>query len=99
VSNGNSQLIGIEAENCGYINPKSPLYDPWPPHQIESYQIGVAALLRFIKQQATMCAGHKEYALPKGRKTDPTFDMTEFRVGVSRHMTDMAHEHEVALTS
>jgi peptidoglycan hydrolase-like protein with peptidoglycan-binding domain len=26
-----------------------------------------------------MCCGHKEYALPAGRKPDPTFDMAGFR--------------------
>src|SRR5262249_23708157 len=29
------------------------------------------------------CAGHKEYALPKGRKDDPDFDMNAFRLSVA----------------
>jgi hypothetical protein len=27
-----------------------------------------------------MCVGHKEYAQPPGRKIDPSFDMTAFRL-------------------
>jgi len=33
-----------------------------------------------------MCCGHKEYALPRGRKPDPSFDMTAFRAGVDAIM-------------
>ena len=34
-----------------------------------------------------MCCGHKEYALPPGRKTDPTFDMDDFRFKVGLIMS------------
>jgi hypothetical protein len=30
----------------------------------------------------SMCCGHAEYALPKGRKSDPTFDVDQFRLDV-----------------
>jgi peptidoglycan hydrolase-like protein with peptidoglycan-binding domain len=33
-----------------------------------------------------MCCGHKEYALPIGRKDDPTFDMDDFRRQVAAIM-------------
>jgi peptidoglycan hydrolase-like protein with peptidoglycan-binding domain len=33
---------------------------------------------------AERCAGHKEYALPHGRKTDPTLDMPSFRDAVAK---------------
>ena len=33
-----------------------------------------------------MCAGHKEYALPHGRKDDPNFDMVMFRKDVAKLM-------------
>jgi peptidoglycan hydrolase-like protein with peptidoglycan-binding domain len=71
--NGNSSFIGIEAEHSG--RPA----DPWPDVQMDAYRRGVAALLRKIGAQANMCCGHKEYALPAGRKPDPTFDMASFR--------------------
>lgn len=77
VVNGNSNLIGIEAENTGL-----PTDFPWPEVQLDAYRRGVAAILKRIAKPADFCAGHKEYALPKGRKTDPDFDMNAFRAGV-----------------
>jgi N-acetyl-anhydromuramyl-L-alanine amidase AmpD len=76
VTTGNSSFIGIEAENTGVAG------DPWPAVQMEAYQRGVAALLDKIGAKTIMCAGHKEYALPAGRKTDPDFDMDDFRAKV-----------------
>jgi hypothetical protein len=74
---GNSSFIGIEAENTGGAN------DPWPAVQMDAYQRGVAAILRHIGKGADACAGHKEYALPHGRKPDPSFDMVQFRQAVA----------------
>jgi hypothetical protein len=73
VTDGNAHLIGIEAENVGDAT------DPWPGVQMDSYKRGCAALLAHIGAPPVMCAGHKEYALPKGRKDDPSFDMDQFR--------------------
>lgn len=77
---GNSTFIGIEAENAGDG------HDPWPAVQLEAYARGVAAILSHIGAAAIMCAGHKEYALPKGRKVDPSFDMAKFRESVAHYM-------------
>jgi len=77
VTTGNSSFIGIEAENSGL--PK----DPWPDIQMDAYHRGVAAILGKIGAPAIMCCGHKEFALPPGRKDDPDFDMTKFRAGVA----------------
>jgi len=74
--NGNSNFIGIEAENSGLAD------DPWSDVQMDAYRRGVAAILRRIGQPSIFAAGHKEYALPKGRKVDPSFDMNNFRLGV-----------------
>jgi peptidoglycan hydrolase-like protein with peptidoglycan-binding domain len=79
ITAGNSHFIGIEAENTG--NPDD---QPWPSVQMEAYRRGVAAILRHAGRDTEWCAGHKEYALPHGRKTDPSFDMAEFRLGVSQ---------------
>ncbi len=73
ITSGNSSFIGIEAENTGLTN------DPWPDVQIDAYRRGVAAILKKIGANAVMCCGHKEYALPAGRKSDPSFDMSDFR--------------------
>ena len=78
---GNSQMIGIEAENTGLPNDQ-----PWPAVQMDAYIRGVAAILKQIKADAVMACGHKEYAQPKGRKSDPTFDMVAFRAAVERAM-------------
>jgi hypothetical protein len=74
VTDGNAHFIGIEAENTG-----GPDDRPWPAVQIDAYVRGVAALLRHIGRDESWCVGHKEYALPKGRKDDPDFDMDAFR--------------------
>lgn len=84
VVNGNSELIGIEARNAG--NGK----DIWEEAQLDAYAVGVAAILKHIKADAVMAAGHKEYALPRGRKIDPTFDMVEFREDVENIMSGKA---------
>lgn len=84
VKDGNTYAIGIEAENTGLVS--GPKADPWPWVQMNAYQRGVAAILTRIKAGARMCAGHKEYATPKGRKIDPTFDMIEFRKWVMHFM-------------
>jgi hypothetical protein len=89
VTNGNSNFIGIEAENTGVGNDF-----PWPEVQMDAYRRGVAAILRHIGRNADFCAGHKEYALTNagklGRKTDPDFDMVAFRKGVAEILSGTA---------
>jgi N-acetyl-anhydromuramyl-L-alanine amidase AmpD len=80
IVNGNSQFIGIEARNDGDGS-------VWPAAQMLAYAAGEAAILEHIGADAVMAVGHKEWALPKGRKIDPTFDMIEFREDVEAHMT------------
>jgi hypothetical protein len=81
---GNTNFIGIEAENTGLPS------DAWPAVQLDAYRRGVAALLKKIRANAIMCCGHKEYALPHGRKDDPSFDMNDFRQQVSAIMAGTA---------
>lgn len=83
-STGNSSFIGIEAENTGQTT--GPNADPWPAVQLDAYRRGVAAILTKINADAIMCCGHREYALPVGRKPDPTFDMDDFRRQVAAIM-------------
>lgn len=84
VTSGNTNFIGIEAEYTGVAG------DPWPAVQLDAYHRGVAAILKKIGAEPIMCCGHKEYALPKGRKSDPDFDMGEFRRQVTAIMNNTA---------
>ena len=77
VSEGNTHFLGIEAENTGLGN------DPWPQIQMDAYRFGVAAILQHLNRGAEWCAGHKEFALPQGRKSDPNFDMASFRAAMA----------------
>ena len=78
VALGNSRFIGIEAENTGLADDW-----PWPAAQLDAYQRCVAAPLRHLDRPAAWCCAHKEYALPKGRKRDPQFDMPAFRAAAA----------------
>ncbi len=80
ITAGNTSFIGIEAENQGIPA------DPWPAVQVESYKRGCAAILKKLGADVSMCCGHKEYALPRGRKPDPSFDMDAFRNDVDAIM-------------
>lgn len=73
---GNSRLIGIEAESVG-------TRDDWTNAQRESYPRGVAALLDHLRLGPERAIGHREWA--PGRKIDPAFwDMGAFRAAVAR---------------
>lgn len=85
VTDGNASFIGIEAENTGGTDDF-----PWPDVQLNAYHRGVAAILMHIGQSVDFCAGHKEYALPSGRKADPDLDMHAFRLSVSEIMNGTA---------
>ena len=62
---------------------------------MDAYRRGVAAILKKIRANAIMCCGHKEYALPIGRKDDPTFDMNDFRSQVSAIMAGVAPDPSI----
>jgi peptidoglycan hydrolase-like protein with peptidoglycan-binding domain len=79
IASGNTNFIGIEAENTGQRND-----DPWPAIQVDAYHRGVAAVLKHAGLTAESCAGHKEFA-PK-RKPDPSLDMPSFRASVAAIM-------------
>ncbi|MDQ3907528.1 MAG: N-acetylmuramoyl-L-alanine amidase [Acidobacteriota bacterium] len=85
VVNGNANFIGIEAENTGL-----PGDTPWPDVQLDAYHRGVAAILKKIGRGPDFCAGHKEYALPHGRKDDADFDMDAFRTSVAEIINGVA---------
>lgn len=80
VVEGNKHFIGTEVENNG-------IGEPWPEIQMDAFARGQAAIAKFCGFSAEMVAGHKEYALPPGRKIDPNFDMGAFRLRVAKFMT------------
>lgn len=85
ITAGNSSFIGIEAENTGRVE------DKWPEVQLDAYHRGVAAILSHLGRDESMCCGHKEYALPRGRKVDPhSLNMDAFRAEVARRLNNPA---------
>lgn len=77
VKHANPHAIGIEAENNGEG-------EPWGDELMESYVRLVAALLKEFKLPLSAVVGHKEIAIPRGRKIDPSFSMDSFRSAVKR---------------
>ena len=67
----NSHAIGIEAEATGL--------DSWPAHQINEYAKLCKALIKEFGLSTSRVRGHKEVAVPRGRKPDPNFNMSQFR--------------------
>lgn len=80
VTDGNRSFIGIEAENDG-------IGEKWPAVQLDAYKRCVAAILKHVGAKPIMSVAHREYALPKGRKIDPTgISMDDFRADVAKLM-------------
>lgn len=78
------RTIGIEAEHPGS--------GPWPPAQVDAYDRGVAALLRELGQDAQHYAGHREWALPRGRKVDPGgLELDAQRTRIARLLAAPSH--------
>lgn len=68
---GNVYSIGIEAEHPGI--------GVWTNAQYDAYVRLCVALCEHYHLPASRVLGHKEVCAPAGRKTDPNFDMVEFR--------------------
>lgn len=79
---GNSNAIGIEAEGTG-IPATNIGHAYWPDVQYNSYIKGVKALQAAYGIPKSRVLGHKEAAVPLGRKPDPNFSMDEFRAALS----------------
>lgn len=71
----NWHAIGIEAEHDGL--------SPWPQVQYDAYVRLCRALCDHYGLPTSRVEGHKEIATPRGRKTDPNFDMDAFRAHVA----------------
>ncbi|HTF54635.1 MAG TPA: N-acetylmuramoyl-L-alanine amidase [Pseudonocardia sp.] len=78
----NDEFLGIEAESCG-------TKDDWTPAQRDAYPRLVASCLYYMSRSAGRFCGHKECALPTGRKIDPAFwDLIAFRTQVGYLLAD-----------
>ena len=78
----NDEFLGIEAESTG-------TRDDWTPQQRDCYPRLVAALLFYIRRGADRACGHKECAVPGGRKIDPAFwDLSGMRRQVAYYLAD-----------
>ncbi|GEL20848.1 N-acetylmuramoyl-L-alanine amidase [Pseudonocardia asaccharolytica] len=78
----NWTFLGIEAESRGTV-------DDWTPAQRDAYPRLVAALLHYMRRGADRACGHKECALPPGRKIDPAFwDLPALRRRVDWMLAD-----------
>ena len=78
---GNSNAIGIEAEGTG-IPSTNTGHAYWSEVQYQSYIRGVKALQAAYGIPTAHVLGHKEAAVPAGRKPDPNFSMDEFRAAL-----------------
>lgn len=78
----NDEFYGIEAESAGTS-------DDWTSAQKDCYPRLVAAILYYIRRGSDRLVGHKECALPIGRKPDPAFtDMVKMRAQVQSMLVD-----------
>ena len=71
----NSYSIGIEAEHPGVGS--------WPKVQYDAYVALCAALTEHYKLPVSRVRGHKEFAVPYGRKNDPNFSMPQMREDIT----------------
>lgn len=79
VTDGNGHFAGIEAEGPG----------TWSAAQLDSYQKLVASILIEAGRDINWMPTHAQFALPKGRKTDPTgIDMNAFKAKVQQYLAN-----------
>lgn len=83
---GNAYAIGIEAEHDGL--------SPWPESLVDAYARLCTALADHYDLPVSDVKGHKEIATPRGRKSDPNFDMDAFRDRVANQGDNMSPEQE-----
>ena len=81
-ANSNPYCIGIEAEHSGKGS--------WPAVQYRAYVRLCAALSHHYGIPVSAIRGHKEAAVPRGRKPDPNFSMTQFRKDVQAALSGVS---------
>ncbi|CAF3239488.1 unnamed protein product [Rotaria socialis] len=80
---GNPSAIVIEVESkCTSADDTRHTY--WPEVQWESYVQGVKALQATYGIPTSCVIGHREAAIPTGRKIDSNFSMAKFRAALNK---------------
>lgn len=80
----NSNAVGIEANNSG-------VGEPWPDVQIRAYIALCGELAKAYNFPVENVRGHKEVAIPFGRKIDPNgINMSDFRRKVGEYVKGAA---------
>jgi hypothetical protein len=74
-----AHTLGIEAEHPGGTA-------VWTARQYDAYVNLCAALCRYLEVDPDRVCGHREWALPVGRKVDVTFDLDTFRAKVRQRL-------------
>jgi hypothetical protein len=88
--NQNYQTVSIEGVNNGGS-------EPWNNYQ--AYVKLVTAILKYKQWDISKIIAHKEWALPQGRKDDPTFDMNKFRLDVYKQMSGSNEDEDMVVIS
>ena len=73
----NRHTIGVEIENDG-------IGEPWTDRLLDVCRRHDAAICRHLGWTADRCVAHREWATPKGRKVDPSWDQNAHRAAVAR---------------
>lgn len=89
-ADGNAHFYGLEISNLGTGK------DPYPIAQYDAAVRWAAAICRFHKWTAKSVIGHKEWS---NQKSDPSFDMIEFRKAVAARLTSPGGSTTMTLTS
>lgn len=82
ITDGNGHFAGIEAESSGANG-------DWTAEQLDCYPKLVASILLETGKDTNWMPMHKEFALPKGRKSDPSgLDTTSFKKQVEKYLAN-----------
>lgn len=82
IADGNGHFAGIEAESSGASG-------DWTSEQLDAYPRLVASILLETGRGIDWMPMHKEFALPKGRKSDPSgLDTNEFKKQVDKYLAN-----------
>lgn len=81
-TDGNGHFAGIEAESSGANG-------DWTAEQLDCYPKLVASILLETGRDTNWMPMHKEWALPKGRKSDPSgLDTVNFKKQVQKYLAN-----------
>lgn len=85
----NAHTIGVEIENDG-------IGEPWTDHLCDVAARLDAAICAHLGWTAERCIAHKEAAIPRGRKTDPSWGQNQHRARVAEILEPEGDEMPLA---